>query len=235
MKQRSHLIVGLAFIGVCVLIGVGLFVFTILPKQEAAGNVSNETAAGAGSNLATPAGQSAVPSLDYVKTSGLPAEVLARCGKSDEWLAENGYKTQDSANKFFVECARERGAKKETESIPSEFRNGVSVESLYRQDLGNGYSTTWLGRLEKQDGPWRDVYVETNEKFSTKGVLSFRCDQNNVAWVTYDDDQFGSPSNQHVTNVAPSEFEQWQAGTLDKMAGEDPPFQVYRIARSKFC
>lgn len=110
------------------------------------------------------------------------------------------------------------------------------IEFLYKQELGEPYSTTWYGRLESSNGPWRDVYVETNEKFVTNGILSFRCDTDSVvAWVTYDEDRFGSPSNRHVVTIHPSELRKWRASDLDTMEGEDPPYQLYQTARSKFC
>lgn len=125
------------------------------------------------------------------------------------------------------------GANGSDDSEESNFRDGVTVEDLYVQKLGDPYSTSWLGRLEKQDGPWRDVYLETSEKLVDHGILSFRCDGNaSVAWVTYDEEQFGSPSARHIASVPVTEFTKWKAGGLDKIG---PPFELYQIVRSKFC
>ena len=57
----------------------------------------------------------------------------------------------------------------ETTSRPSEYRKDVPVELIYRQQIDDVYFTDWYGRVEKSDGPWRDIYFETNDKYVNKG------------------------------------------------------------------
>ena len=45
------------------------------------------------------------------------------------------------------------------------------VERLYKQQIDDVYFTTWFGRLEKSEGAWRDVYIETGEKYVNKGLI----------------------------------------------------------------
>lgn len=56
----------------------------------------------------------------------------------------------------------------ESASRPSEFRKDVAVEWIYKQQIDDVYFTNWYGRLEKTDGPWRDIYFETSDKYVNK-------------------------------------------------------------------
>ena len=138
---------------------------------------------------------------------------------------------------------RETGAEQRSSGqvVPSAFRQSVEVEFLYDQDLEGVYSTTWLGREEKRNGNWRDIYFETSEKYVAKGILSFQCfadDMNGnpaIGVVEYGWDDFGDPGAKRVTVIDYSQRQAWMDGELDSLQGESPPYELYVVAHYRFC
>ena len=125
--------------------------------------------------------------------------------------------------------------------VPSEFRENVEVEFLYSQDIEGVYSTTWLGRLEKRDGNWRDIYFETSEKYVSKGILSFECfaDDTNgnptIDVVDYGWKDFGDPSARRVTKIDDEQRQAWMKGEFEALSGESPPYELFVVAHYRFC
>ncbi|MCD1621431.1 hypothetical protein AAG614_04955 [Citromicrobium bathyomarinum] len=129
----------------------------------------------------------------------------------------------------------------EVRVAPSEFRPDVTVEFLYNQDIEGVYSTTWLGREEKREGNWRDIYFETSEKYVAKGILSFQCfaDDTNgdptIGIVEYGWGEFGDPAAKRVTTIDYSQRQAWMNGELDALMGESPPYELFVVAHYRFC
>ena len=74
-----------------------------------------------------------------------------------------------------------------TEGKASEYRPGVTVEHVYTQDI-EYYFTNWFGRVEASDGPWRDIYFETAEKYVNKGTMRINCadPEADIGFTLYD-------------------------------------------------
>lgn len=129
----------------------------------------------------------------------------------------------------------------EVRVVPSEFRPGVTVEFLYDQDIEGVYSTTWLGREEKREGNWRDIYFETSEKYVAKGILSFQCFADDthgdptIGIVEYGSGKFGDPAAKRVTTIDYSQRQAWMNGELDALMGESPPYELFVVAHYRFC
>lgn len=123
-----------------------------------------------------------------------------------------------------------------TESRPSEFRPGVTVEHVYKQQI-EYYFTNWFGRVEKSNGQWRDVYFETNEKYVNKGVIRFSCSaaKADIEITLYDTGEYGKADNRRVVGVRFADRKPWQEGRLEPLYGETPPYEFYLAARKRFC
>lgn len=119
---------------------------------------------------------------------------------------------------------------------PSEYRPGIKVEPLYHQEI-EYYSTDWLGRLEKSEGSWRDIYFEASGKFVNKGILSFNCAKPNadIGLVLYSVGAYGSAADRRTVRVRFADRKAWQAGRFAQLAGETPPFEFYSAALQRFC
>ena len=122
-------------------------------------------------------------------------------------------------------------------SQPSEYRPGVTVERLYKQQIDNVYFTTWFGRLEKSDGAWRDVYVETAEKYVNKGLISFNCAQPraDIGLILYSTGDYGAAADRRVVRVRFADRKAWAEDRFEPLSGETPPYQLYLAARQRFC
>lgn len=118
----------------------------------------------------------------------------------------------------------------------SEYRPGLSVEHIYHQKI-EYFSTEWLGRLEKSDGPWRDIYFETHDKYVNKGIISFNCANANadIGLILYDVGEYGSAADRRVVRVRLADRRAWQAERFQPLSGETPPFEFYLAARKRFC
>lgn len=120
---------------------------------------------------------------------------------------------------------------------PSDYRPGVTVEYLYRQQIDAVYFTTWYGRLEKADGGWRDVYFETSEKFVNKGLVSFNCTtaKADIGLILYSTGKYGEEADRRVVRVRFADRKIWASGRFEPLYGETPPYEFYLAARKRFC
>ena len=120
---------------------------------------------------------------------------------------------------------------------PSEYRPGIMVKRLYKQQIDDVYFTTWFGRLEKSEGAWRDVYFETGEKYVNKGLISFNCAQSKaeIGFILYDVGDFGVAADRRVVRVGFADRKAWAAGRFKPLWGETPPYELYLAARQRFC
>lgn len=125
----------------------------------------------------------------------------------------------------------------EPASKPSEYRPDVTVEWIYKQDLDDVYFTHWYGRLEKSDGPWRDVYFETADKYVNKGLIRLNCadPEANIDLILYDVGAYGSDADRRQVTVPYSDRRPWADGNYQPLFGETPPFEFYHAALARFC
>ena len=119
----------------------------------------------------------------------------------------------------------------------SEFRDGVTVEFLYREDIGHPYHTDWYGRLEKRDDDWRDVYFETSDKFVNKGIVSFNCadPRADIGVITYSVNTYGDPQARNFVRVRYADRAAWDERRLPGLRGEVPTLEIYRVMAKKYC
>ncbi len=126
----------------------------------------------------------------------------------------------------------------------SDFREGVEVEYLYRQDLEGVYWTTWFGREEKREGDWREIYYETSEKGVKHGILRFQCfalDSIGDPTITIFDfgvskqDDFENPTNARVIVIERHQRQAWKSSQIEELRGYDPPFELFVVAHYRFC
>ena len=124
----------------------------------------------------------------------------------------------------------------EKNSRASEYRSGVIVERIYRQKI-EYFFTDWFGRLEKSDGPWRDVYFETSDKFVNKGLISFNCSaaKADVGLVLYSTGTYGSEADRRIVRVRFADRKTWAAGRFEPLYGETPSYEFYLAAHKRFC
>lgn len=120
---------------------------------------------------------------------------------------------------------------------PSDYRPGVTVEYLYKQQIDAVYFTIWYGRLEKTDGAWRDVYFETGDKFVNKGLISFNCirPKADIGLILYSTGTYGDVADRRLVVVPYADRKAWADGGYEPLAGETPPFDVFRAALARFC
>lgn len=118
----------------------------------------------------------------------------------------------------------------------SEYRPGLSVEHIYKQKI-EYFFTDWLGRVEKSDGPWRDIYFEASGKYVNKGIISFNCANANadIGLILYDVGEYGSAADRRVVRVRLADRTAWQAERFQPLYGETPPYEFYLAARKRFC
>lgn len=119
---------------------------------------------------------------------------------------------------------------------PSEYRPGIKVEHIYHQKI-EYFFTDWLGRLEKSDGPWRDVYFEASGKYVNKGIISFNCarPEADIGLVLYGVGTYDSAADRRTVRVRFADRKAWQADRFEPLSGETPPFEFYSAARQRFC
>ena len=125
----------------------------------------------------------------------------------------------------------------EPASRPSEFRTEVVVELVYRQQIDDVYFTDWYGRLEKSDGPWRDVYFETSDKYVNKGLLRLNCDdpEADIDFTLYGVGEYdGAETGRRVT-ISYGDRRPWADGNYQDMFGETPTIEFYGAALERFC
>lgn len=120
---------------------------------------------------------------------------------------------------------------------PSEYRPDVTVELIYRQDLDDVYFTDWYGRLESVDGPWRDVYFETADKYVNKGLIRLNCadPEADIDITLYDTGAYGSEADRRQVTVPYGDRRPWADGNYQALFGETPPFEFYDAALTRFC
>ena len=119
---------------------------------------------------------------------------------------------------------------------PSEYRPGVTVEHLYKQDI-EYYHTNWFGRLEASDGVWRDIYFETAEKYVNKGVMRINCAdaEADIDFTLYDVGTYGDAAERREVTIPYADRKAWADGNYEPMSGETPPIEFYAAARQRFC
>lgn len=124
----------------------------------------------------------------------------------------------------------------ESASKPSEYRPGVTVEHLYKQDI-EYYHTNWFGRLEASDGVWRDVYFETAEKYVNKGLMRINCAdaETDIDFTLYGVGTYGDAAERRQVTIPYADRKAWADGNYEPMAGETPPIEFYAAARQRFC
>ncbi len=119
----------------------------------------------------------------------------------------------------------------------SEYRSGVAVEHVYRQQIDDVYFTDWFARLESAKGPWRDVYFETSDKFVNKGIIRLNCDdpEADIDLTLYSVGDYGSDADRRDVTVPYADRRAWADGGYEPLAGETPPFEFYGAALTRFC
>ncbi|NIJ36690.1 hypothetical protein FHR22_001339 [Sphingopyxis panaciterrae] len=123
-----------------------------------------------------------------------------------------------------------------TESRPSEYRPGVTVEHIYKQDI-EYFFTNWYGRVEASDGPWRDIYFETAEKYVNKGIMRVNCadPEADIDFTLYDVGEYGDAAERRQVTVSYADRKPWADGNYQPLSGETPPIEFYDAARTHFC
>ena len=125
----------------------------------------------------------------------------------------------------------------ETTSRPSEYRKDVPVELIYRQQIDDVYFTDWYGRLEKSDGPWRDIYFETSDKYVNKGLIRLNCDdpEADIDFTLYGVGEYGSAETGRRVTISYGDRRPWADGNYQDMFGETPTIEFYGAALERFC
>jgi hypothetical protein len=120
---------------------------------------------------------------------------------------------------------------------PSEYRPGVTVEWIYRQQIDDVYFTDWFAKLEAADGAWRDVYFETSDKFVNKGNIRLNCadPEADIDLTLYDIGKYGSLDDRREVTVPYGDRRAWADGSYEPLSGETPPFEFYDAALVRFC
>ena len=123
-----------------------------------------------------------------------------------------------------------------TEGKASEYRPGVTVEHVYKQDI-EYYFTNWFGRVEASDGPWRDIYFETAEKYVNKGTMRINCadPEADIGFTLYDIGDYGDAADSRQVTISYADRKPWADGNYEPMFGETPPIEFYGAARARFC
>ena len=123
-----------------------------------------------------------------------------------------------------------------TETQPSEYRPGVTVEHIYKQDI-EYYFTNWFGRVEASDGPWRDIYFETAEKYVNKGIMRINCadPEADIDFTLYDVGDYGDAAARRQVTISYADRRPWADGNYEPMSGETPPIEFYSAALTRFC
>ena len=118
----------------------------------------------------------------------------------------------------------------------SEFRKGVTVNFLYDQPLGGVYSSSWWGRVVKVNGDWRDVYVETDEKLTSTGIISFNCrDANaNIGIIDYGN-EFGNADQKTLYIIKPRDRSRWKLDQLPMENNPVMPYELFQIVFRRYC
>lgn len=120
---------------------------------------------------------------------------------------------------------------------PSEYRPELAVEWIYRQQLDDVYFTDWYAELEASDGPWRDVYFETSDKYVNKGIIRLNCadPEADIDLTLYDTGKYGSLDDRRQVTVPYGDRRPWADGNYEPLSGETPPFEFYDAALARFC
>lgn len=123
------------------------------------------------------------------------------------------------------------------ESRESAYRSDVSVEPVYRQQIDDVYFTDWYGRLEKSDGPWRDIYFETSDKYVNKGLIRLNCDdpEADIDFTLYGVGEYGSAETGRKVTISYGDRRPWADGNYQDMFGETPTIEFYGAALERFC
>ena len=125
----------------------------------------------------------------------------------------------------------------EPASRPSEYRKDVAVEWIYKQQIDDVYFTNWYGRLEKTDGPWRDIYFETSEKYVNKGLVRLNCEdpEADIDFTLYGVGEYGGAETARQVTISYGDRRPWADGNYQDMSGETPTIEFYGAALQRFC
>jgi len=120
---------------------------------------------------------------------------------------------------------------------PSEYRSGVTVEPIYKQDIDGLYFTEWFGRLEASEGSWRDVYFETSDKYVNKGLVRLNCDdpEADIDFTLYGVGEYGGSETARQVTISYGDRRPWADGNYQDMSGETPTIEFYGAALQRFC
>ena len=123
-----------------------------------------------------------------------------------------------------------------TERRPSEYRPGITVDHIYKQDI-EYFFTNWYGRVEASDGPWRDIYFETAEKYVNKGTMRINCadPKADIGFTLYDVGDYGDAADSRQVTISYADRKPWADGNYEPMSGETPPIEFYSAALARFC
>ncbi|MBJ7499521.1 MAG: hypothetical protein JHC57_07190 [Sphingopyxis sp.] len=119
----------------------------------------------------------------------------------------------------------------------SEYRSGIAVDHVYRQQIDDVYFTDWFARLESAKGPWREVYFETSDKFVNKGIIRLNCDdaEADIDLALYSTGDYGRAADRREVTVPYADRRAWADGGYEPLSGETPPFEFYSAALMRFC
>lgn len=111
----------------------------------------------------------------------------------------------------------------------------MKLAFLYDQDVGGGYSSSWWGRVVKINGPWLDVYIETNEKITSADIISFNCKaRSDIAVIDYGS-EWGNADQKILYIIKPKDRSAWQAGTLSSGNTPSAPYELYQAVARRYC
>jgi hypothetical protein len=120
----------------------------------------------------------------------------------------------------------------------SDFRPGVAVQFIYHQKLDPApYFTEWFGQLEKSDGAWREIYLETNDKYVNKGLMRFNCAEPkaDIDLTLYGWSDYGDEAHREAVSVRFADRKAWAKDRFKPLWGENPPYRFYLVAHKRFC
>lgn len=123
---------------------------------------------------------------------------------------------------------------------------GSSLEPVFEEVLGStglsdgsNYSNIWYAALEKSEGKWRDIYVESDGKYVNSGVVSLHCSDRTqpVAYRDFGWDRTRNPDAEVIVFSAErlKSLRTPENDHLSMTEGEGPPFRILSVLHRKYC